>query len=135
MSFSPASAFRSSDYEKKAFEMLSRRNYRLLDSVRLVGLLLVVYVRSDNGLIGNGNGRTIPQIGAVEKSWVRTGFGGLFGNKGGVGISLVLNEKRVALINSHLTPHEGKLNDRLNDYNVIVNGLVFDRHGKVLDHE
>lgn len=91
----------------------------------------MAYVRGDTGL--SNPSPTI--IGNVEKSWVRTGFGGLFGNKGGVGLSMIINGKRLAIVNSHLPPNEGAVDDRVSAYNAITHGLTFDRHGRVLDHE
>ncbi|CAG8480309.1 4361_t:CDS:2 [Acaulospora colombiana] len=46
---------------------------------------------------------------------VATGFANLFGNKGGIGISLLFGSTSFCFINSHLTAHQDKVQERNND--------------------
>ncbi|KAI6233008.1 IPPc domain-containing protein [Aphelenchoides fujianensis] len=72
--------------------------YEHVESIRLIGIFLVLYRRSTSRF----------QISEVSKAVVPTGFL-KFGNKGGVGISLQINDSSVCFINSHLAAGNGEL--------------------------
>ncbi|KAH7728464.1 endonuclease/Exonuclease/phosphatase [Aphelenchoides avenae] len=65
--------------------------YRQVEFVRLVGIFLVLYQHEDSKV----------KVSETYTSFVATGFL-KFGNKGGVGVSLMLNDSLVCFINSHL---------------------------------
>lgn len=66
--------------------------------MRLVGIFMVLYKNSQSKL----------DIQNVSTSIVPTGFL-KFGNKGGVGISLDINDTMVCFVNSHLAAGNGEL--------------------------
>lgn len=73
---------------------------------------------------------------SAETSYIKTGFNGLWGNKGAVGIATYINGKSVVFVNSHLPPHEGNFEHRVSNYHDIMNGMKFRRvAGNIADHE
>ncbi|KAI1718146.1 endonuclease/Exonuclease/phosphatase family domain-containing protein [Ditylenchus destructor] len=101
--------------------------YKPIANVRLVGIFLVLYHREDSKV----------NINEVYLSTVATGFGLLstrLGNKGGVGVSLKINDTSVCFINSHLAAGSNELPKRNQDFREIsqmrfANGLG------IYDHE
>ncbi|KAE9555262.1 hypothetical protein FO519_001513 [Halicephalobus sp. NKZ332] len=83
------------------------RVYEQVSVVRLVGIFLVIYRNSES---------KIP-FKSVHSTFVPTGFL-KFGNKGGVGVSLDLNNTSVCFINSHLAAG-GELSKRNQDFREI----------------
>ncbi|KAI9598106.1 Endonuclease/exonuclease/phosphatase [Syncephalis fuscata] len=55
-------------------------------------------------------------IRAVESAEVATGMGGMIGNKGAVGISVLFGETSLLFINSHLAAHAERISQRNQDY-------------------
>ncbi|KAI8055346.1 Endonuclease/exonuclease/phosphatase [Syncephalis plumigaleata] len=55
-------------------------------------------------------------IRAVESAEVATGIGGMIGNKGAVGISVLFGETSLLFINSHLAAHAERTSQRNQDY-------------------
>lgn len=89
--------------------------YEELCSVRLVGMMLTIVVK-----------RSIrPNITRCEKQSVGTGALNLMGNKGGVGVSLTLNEDSLCFVNSHLAAHVSEVQRRNEDFNEINRRLLF----------
>lgn len=48
----------------------------------------------------------------ILATFVPTGFYGLLGNKGGIGIGLTIDHTRVHIICSHLPPHKQGMGER-----------------------
>jgi phosphatidylinositol-bisphosphatase len=69
-----------------------------VDCIRLIGIFLVLY----------RNTATKTEISSVSTAAIPTGFL-KFGNKGGVGISLEVNDTHLCLINSHLAAGNSEL--------------------------
>lgn len=90
--------------------------YEELVSVRLVGMMLTIIVRKE--LRRN-----------VTRCWTQTvGTGALnfMGNKGGVGVSITLNETDICFVNSHLAAHVSEVERRNEDFAEIMKRLIFD---------
>lgn len=101
--------------------------YEELTSVRLVGMMLTVIVKREiRSSITRHNVKTIAR-----------GILNTLGNKGGVAVSLQLNEANLCFVNSHLAAHMGFVEARNEDYHGIVKGLVFDDELRrtINDHE
>nr|XP_050847952.1 inositol polyphosphate 5-phosphatase K-like isoform X5 [Vespula vulgaris] len=62
----------------------------------------------------------ITHLRLVEAQYTRTGFGGMWGNKGAVSIRLNIYGVSICVVNTHLTPHDHLLTDRIADYNTIL---------------
>uniref|UniRef100_A0A182MYE0 Rho-GAP domain-containing protein n=1 Tax=Anopheles dirus TaxID=7168 RepID=A0A182MYE0_9DIPT len=89
--------------------------YTELVSVRLVGMMLTVAVKS-----------TIhPKITDVRTSAVGTGTL-KWGNKGGVGVSFQLNEALFCFVNTHLAAHTQEVERRNDDHDDIIRRMSFD---------
>ncbi|CAF1437483.1 unnamed protein product, partial [Adineta steineri] len=70
------------------------------------GILLFVYVRSTH----------VPKCTLISRASVPTGFMGLAGNKGGVGIRFRFYETDICFVNSHFASGDGQTNRRNDDY-------------------
>uniref|UniRef100_A0AC35TNU4 IPPc domain-containing protein n=1 Tax=Rhabditophanes sp. KR3021 TaxID=114890 RepID=A0AC35TNU4_9BILA len=97
--------------------------YRLLETVRLMGILLVVFKRRDSQIETN----------SIQTAIVPTGFFKL-GNKGGVGISLKMNDSKICFINSHLAAGVSECERRNQDYRNI-SGMIFPDNTALNDHD
>jgi len=107
---------------------LGERKYIKIRTVRLQGLVLSVYVKRTRLL----------SVRDISEDIVRTGLGGLWGNKGAVGLRLVIGGVNICLVNSHLTPHDHQLDARIADYNAIIQQMRFSKQSTdrmILFHE
>uniref|UniRef100_A0A9J2P5P1 Inositol polyphosphate-related phosphatase domain-containing protein n=1 Tax=Ascaris lumbricoides TaxID=6252 RepID=A0A9J2P5P1_ASCLU len=105
---------------------LSKR-YTLVETVRLVGIMLVVFRRTDSQV-------HVPQS-SVHSARLPTGIQLIsrMGNKGGVAISMQVNDSRVCFVNSHMAAGNEELDKRNQDYREIsqmrfeaINKSLFD---------
>ncbi|KAL1129473.1 hypothetical protein AAG570_013999, partial [Ranatra chinensis] len=92
---------------------LSKFGYEKVKTKRMVGIVLNIFV-----LLEHSN-----YVRDVFTEGVPTGWGGLFGNKGAVAISMDLYGKKMRFVNSHLHAHDGQLAKRIEDYHIIVREL------------
>jgi phosphatidylinositol-bisphosphatase len=69
-----------------------------VECIRLIGIFLVLYKKTGSNF----------KIHNVHGAFVPTGFL-KFGNKGGVGISLMLNDTALCFVNSHLAAGSSEL--------------------------
>ncbi|XP_055328002.1 inositol polyphosphate 5-phosphatase K-like isoform X2 [Paramacrobiotus metropolitanus] len=107
---------------------LAVRNYMMLQSIRLQGILLLVFCKSDH----------LRHIRSLETAYLRLGASGWWGNKGAVGISFDAYGKSICVINSHLSPHDHAFDDRVRNYRNILSDLLFPRRHNVstiLEHD
>uniref|UniRef100_A0AB38ZEA7 Venom IPPase 1 n=1 Tax=Ectomocoris sp. TaxID=3104572 RepID=A0AB38ZEA7_9HEMI len=101
--------FRTDRWSKDIEETLSPRNYVKVKLGTLVGIVLNVYVKLDHAWT----------LDDVEVERVMTGFGGLYGNKGGVVIRFRLYGQSFCVVNSHFHAHDEELDERIEDYQEI----------------
>lgn len=94
---------------------LQRRGYILFKRHKLSGILLYIFVLREIML------RTRD----FETESVKTGFGGLLGNKGGVSLRFDLNGNSFSVTNSHLAAHQENLQQRIDDYNSILDNTKY----------
>ncbi|KAH8276379.1 hypothetical protein KR026_009108 [Drosophila bipectinata] len=99
--------------------------YSILKSYRMMAVFLIVIVREP----------LKQQILNVRCHHVTRGIFNALGNKGGVGISLQLNEGNICFINSHLAAHSGQKAVRNQDYQGIVAGMNFEYGRTINDHD
>nr|ABR27973.1 salivary inositol polyphosphate 5-phosphatase [Triatoma infestans] len=93
----------------------SRNNYHKVYSESLLGILLkgIVKIKYKDSINKKADATT-----------VKTGLGGMSGNKGAVILKFQLNNRWFCIVNSHLAAHDEKLQERIEDYKTINNKRV-----------
>lgn len=80
-----------------------------------LGILLFVYIRAP----------LMSKCTSISRSSVPTGFMGIAGNKGGVGISFCFFETSICFINCHFASGDGQTQRRNDDYQTIESRMTF----------
>ncbi|PIA17542.1 DNase I-like protein [Coemansia reversa NRRL 1564] len=93
--------------------------YRIVECRNLVGLFVCVFARDD----------VYRAVRDVDVAHVKTGMGGLHGNKGAVAVRLVFADTSFCFVNAHLAAGEAPGNNlaRIAHCSTIVRGLSFKR--------
>lgn len=91
-------------------EVLKPRDFVVLKTEQMQGLLLIVFVRRKHLL----------HVREIEAEYTRTGLGGMWGNKGAVSIRMNMYGTSVVFVNAHLAAHDHMLDERVDDYNDII---------------
>ncbi|KAL7744753.1 hypothetical protein ACLKA6_007055 [Drosophila palustris] len=103
--------------------------YEELQSVRLSAMMLTIIVRK----------KVRQHILRCRINSVARGILNTLGNKGGVAVSLQLNEANICFINSHLAANMENVGDRNEDYKAIEEGMRFEEDGRpfrtINDHD
>ncbi|TDG42358.1 hypothetical protein AWZ03_011212 [Drosophila navojoa] len=93
--------------------------YEELQSVRLSGIMLTIFVRKN----------LRQHIVRCRVNSVARGVFNTLGNKGGVAVSFQLNEASICFVNSHLAAHMGNVAERNDDYKAIDDYMRFEENG------
>ena len=103
---------RMTDWEQKVIQVLGP-DYLIQasDSIGGTHLMLITHLS------------IAPRLSEIRINSVTTGFFNLVPNKGGIGISFVLNSKQFLIIGCHLAAGEGKVSDRNEGLMRITQGL------------
>uniref|UniRef100_A0A8C8RGJ0 Inositol polyphosphate-5-phosphatase K n=1 Tax=Pelusios castaneus TaxID=367368 RepID=A0A8C8RGJ0_9SAUR len=107
--------------------VLSPLGYIKLSSIRMQGLLLLVFVKHAH----------IPFIRDIRTNYTRTGLYGYWGNKGGVTIRMALYGHTICFMNCHLPAHIENTEQRLDDFEKILEMQQFEEENvpNILDHD
>lgn len=119
--------FKDDLWTQKFKELLKERDYVVIKTEQMQGLLLSVFARRKHLL----------HLRQVETEFTRTGLGGIWGNKGAVSIRLNVYGCSICLVNAHLAAHDHMLEERINDYEKIVQEHKFHVKTKeaIFDHD
>ncbi|XP_037736078.1 inositol polyphosphate 5-phosphatase K isoform X2 [Chelonia mydas] len=107
--------------------VFSPLGYIKLSSIRMQGLLLLVFVKHAH----------IPFIRDIHTHYTRTGLYGYWGNKGGVTIRMSLYGHTICFMNCHLPAHIENAEQRLDDFEKILEMQQFEDESvpNILDHD
>ncbi|XP_061509801.1 phosphatidylinositol 4,5-bisphosphate 5-phosphatase A isoform X1 [Anopheles gambiae] len=119
--------FKDDLWTQKFKEVLKERDYVVIKTEQMQGLLLSVFARRKHLL----------HLRQVETEYTRTGLGGIWGNKGAVSIRMNVYGSSICLVNAHLAAHDHMLEERINDYERIVQEQKFHVKAKetIFDHD
>ncbi|XP_019858595.1 PREDICTED: uncharacterized protein LOC109586818 [Amphimedon queenslandica] len=103
--------------------------FKKISVVRLVGILLLVYVKEE----------LVPHVSSVDYNYVPCGLvGGHFGNKGGVAIRFNIYHSSVCIVNTHLAAHIDEVEKRNQNYHDIYDKISFFKDSelsyRIMDH-
>ncbi|XP_053941102.1 inositol polyphosphate 5-phosphatase K isoform X2 [Cuculus canorus] len=106
--------------------VLSPLGYMKLSSIRMQGLLLLIFVKHVH----------LPFIRDIHTHYTRTGLYGYWGNKGGVTVRLSLYGHTICFMNCHLPAHMENTEQRLDDFEKILE-MQFEGENipSTLDHD
>lgn len=116
----PTSLIHEDVWVKAMVEILGKRKYVLHKKHRIGinnsgAILLCIFIKKELLLYARN----------FETESVKTGFGGYGSNKGGVSLRFTYNGNSFCFTNAHLAAHQDKLQERINDYNSILDGTKF----------
>ncbi|XP_003487528.1 inositol polyphosphate 5-phosphatase K-like [Bombus impatiens] len=114
-------------WTKSFRDILKKYDYVKIRTQRLQGLVLNIFCLRKH----------ITHLRLIEAQYTRTGCGGMWGNKGAVSIRLNMYGINMCIVNTHLTPHDHLLTDRIMDYNTILTSHNFSSPdtSKILFHD
>ncbi|XP_064627898.1 type II inositol 1,4,5-trisphosphate 5-phosphatase-like isoform X2 [Lineus longissimus] len=107
---------RQDDWFKQVCSALHpEAKYRKVRLIRLVGIMLVVFIKDD----------LVAHINDIDAAYVGTGIMGVMGNKGGVAVRFSIYNSTVCFISSHLAAHVEEYERRNQDFRDINSRLRF----------
>ncbi|XP_041455927.1 phosphatidylinositol 4,5-bisphosphate 5-phosphatase A-like [Lytechinus variegatus] len=121
------SAFSDDPWTEVISSIVCPKGYVMINSVRLQGLVILLYVRMLH----------LPFIHNVQTALTRTGLGGVWGNKGAVTIRFDCYGRSICLLNVHLSPHQDGWEKRDKEFQTIVSTQEFPQCNPttILDHD
>ncbi|XP_058800391.1 inositol polyphosphate 5-phosphatase K isoform X2 [Phymastichus coffea] len=97
-------------WTKSIREILKDFDYVRLKTQKLQGLVLNVFFLRKH----------LTHLRNIETQYTKTGFGGMWGNKGAISVRFNLYGVDICIVDAHLTAHDQLLADRIDDYNTII---------------
>ena len=118
--FDDSKAIERSHYLADLVEAVLRsknQEYKKISMKHLVGMLILVFVKDE----------LCPYVNDVRESSIGVGVMGVMGNKGAVAIRLSLHDTSICFVASHFTANKKEVQSRNQDFQVILDKLVFQR--------
>uniref|UniRef100_A0A6I8P111 Inositol polyphosphate-related phosphatase domain-containing protein n=1 Tax=Ornithorhynchus anatinus TaxID=9258 RepID=A0A6I8P111_ORNAN len=108
-------------------DVLSPLGFIKISSVRMQGLLLLVFIKCAHA----------PYLRNIDTNYTRTGLFGYWGNKGGVTVHMSLYGYSICLMNCHLPAHMDNIDQRLDTFERILEMQDFSSKDvpNILDHD
>ncbi|XP_022243099.1 inositol polyphosphate 5-phosphatase K-like isoform X3 [Limulus polyphemus] len=108
-------------------QILRPWDYVKVKQIRLQGIILLFFCKRTH----------LVHIRRTQTAYTRTGFGGVWGNKGGVSIRFNVYGCSLCVVNCHFAPHDKELQQRIYEYNTIVDSQSFDdpQSNNILTHD
>ncbi|XP_022219786.1 phosphatidylinositol 4,5-bisphosphate 5-phosphatase A [Drosophila obscura] len=121
------SLFKEDPWTHKAKELLRSYNYVSVKSEQMQGLLLTMFVRRPH----------VEHLNDIESEFTRTGFGGIWGNKGAVSVRFTMYGCGLAFVVAHLAAHDHQLDERIDDYKQILENHHYHvkHYREIYDHD
>jgi len=112
-------------WAKLFMSKLVEKNYYMVESIRMQGMSLSMFTLVKH----------LPYMRFIKTALERTGFGGNWGNKGGVAISCWIYGKKFCFLNTHLIPHRQNSAARVEQFKYILDKMMFGDYQKVMSHD
>ncbi|KAI9149699.1 Inositol-1,4,5-trisphosphate 5-phosphatase 1 [Blastocladiella emersonii ATCC 22665] len=100
-------------------------DYVLVCDGQLVGAAIFIFAKS----------ALTASIHSVEMSIVKTGMGGITGNKGGISVSLTAYDTPFCFVTAHFAAGQSNVEDRNDDFATIASESLFKRGRSIPDHD
>ncbi|XP_034475415.1 inositol polyphosphate 5-phosphatase K [Drosophila innubila] len=119
--------FKEDPWTHKAKKLLRFYDYVAVKTEQMQGLLLTMFVRRPH----------VEHIKDMEAEFTRTGFGGIWGNKGAVSVRFTLYGCGLSFVVAHLAAHDHQLDERIEDYKQILENHHYHvkRYREIYDHD
>ncbi|XP_075155035.1 inositol polyphosphate 5-phosphatase K [Haematobia irritans] len=119
--------FKEDPWTDKAKKLLKDYDYVLIKSEQMQGLLISIFVRRQH----------VPHLRDIEPEFTRTGFGGIWGNKGAVSVRFNLYGCALTFVVAHLAAHDHHLDERIEDFKQIMDNHHYHvpRYREIYDHD
>lgn len=95
--------------------LLSKFNYVKVKHIRLQGIVLLIF----------GKRQHLTSLRSIQTTYTKTGFGGAWGNKGGVSVRLSAYGCSFCFTACHLAAHDEFYSQRVLEYNTIIDTQKF----------
>ncbi|XP_057294349.1 inositol polyphosphate 5-phosphatase K-like [Hydractinia symbiolongicarpus] len=106
---------RNDPWTKRLLLFLSTKGIVMVDSVRMMGLLLLVATKP----------RHLPHIREIRTTYTRTGFYGLLGTKGAVSIRFDLYNESFCFVNNHFVAGDQYSLQRNDHFQAVISKTLF----------
>ena len=101
------------------------QQYKKISTKHLVGMLILVFIKEEWS----------PFVNDVREASIGVGVMGMMGNKGAVAIRFSLHDTPICFVSSHFTANKKEVLSRNQDYQLILEKLVFQRPKNLSEHE
>ncbi|XP_073829513.1 inositol polyphosphate 5-phosphatase K [Musca autumnalis] len=119
--------FKEDPWTDKVKNLLKDFDYVLIKTEQMQGLLISLFVRRQH----------VPHLRDIEPEFTRTGFGGIWGNKGAVSVRFNLYGCALCFVVCHLAAHDHHLDERIEDFKQIMDNHHYHvpRYREIYDHD